>query len=122
MRLTKNVLLVTFALFWAVVSAHCKLESIPGLDFLKCDSAETPSSHCAGDSCDGVEDGQFFQVQKAPGASFVSVALPFNMLLPFEPANHLTNSPIPKVLPELPVSWQFISRTALPVRAPSFVS
>ena len=105
------------------MSAHCELESIPGLGFIKCDATETPASHCESDNCNAVEGGQFFQIQKSLSASFEFVGLPFEVLVPLKQAgDQPTILPIPKNLPELPVSWQFISRTSLPVRAPSLVS
>jgi hypothetical protein len=122
-RLAKNVFLLTFALFWAGVSAHCQWEKMPGMDFLQCASTETAASHCEGDMCDGVEDGQFSQIQQSPVASFDFVLVEINFLTIFDTSSEqLTCIPFDKALPVLPVCWQFVHRTALPVRAPSFVS
>jgi hypothetical protein len=110
---------------WLPAALHCKLENVRGLEFLRCASDTPTSSDCEGDSCQVVESGSY----KIPENNQI-VALP----LFFEVVSHtsalVSDSLIQDIClrppltppPELPKSWQFISRTALPVRAPSFAS
>lgn len=126
--------LKTIAMFgllglWLGATNHCKLEEIPGLNFLICCDHEGAAPHqdndCDTDGCAQVEEGLYkTEDSKVAGLSPVLVlaiclrlgseeqAWPQSVL-----ADFLTVAP-----PELPVTWQFSFRTALPPRAPSLVS
>jgi hypothetical protein len=128
-RLFKTVLSVLLALAWVPLMAHCQLESITGLELLRCQSAgETSapgSSHCDDESCCTWESGQYHSPQNQPlisspvhaVASPLALSVPDHSL-PADPGvSVLTAAP-----PEIPNAWQFSLRAALPVRAPSFAS
>lgn len=129
MRLVKTVLIVLLALVWAAASNHCKLEQIPGLEFLSCCVHEDTGPHedddCATDGCATFEN-QLYKTETAR----VSVAAPVLLftaflsplwveLSPPVPVNHVPPDAAPTVLPRV---WQFSYRTALPPRAPSLLS
>lgn len=125
-RCFRNIIFALAAFLWLPASAHCQLETIPGLAFLRC-SADTQSSH---DPC---KDGGCCAVEKSPyqNAS-LRVTLPMLDLLPMlcAPLLKVTNTLPAEVSvgiltaapPELLATWHFVSRTALPARAPSFAS
>jgi len=123
-----NIVLVVAALLWLPASAHCQLEFIPGLQFLACASdgsaSENESSHCDEANCCSIERSQYrteiFQV------ALITLAPSFSNLLL---ADALKSLPVPvaggiltAAPPELLQPRHFISRAALPVRAPSLVS
>jgi hypothetical protein len=113
---------------WVLVASHCLLETLPGFDFLRC-SAEAQTcpdeNHGCDESCCGVESAGF-QAQRyqdfVPTCDFViipsDIAVDFERSLPPEVRiGILTAAP-----PEFCKTWQFLCRTALPVRAPSLTS
>lgn len=114
-------------LAWLPVVAHCQMESLPGLAFLECASHEAPSGDdCNEHGCCAVESSSY-QVSRHEENS-VSLAL---VLFEIEPVVMTVEVVLPAAInlgvltaapPELARSWQFVSRTALPVRAPSFAS
>jgi len=123
-----NIVLVVAALLWLPASAHCQLEFIPGLQFLACASdgsvSENESSHCDDANCCSIERSQYrteiFQI------ALITLAPSFSNLLL---ADALKSLPVPiaggvltAAPPELLQPRHFISRAALPVRAPSLVS
>ena len=129
MRLIKKILYVLAAFAWLLMTSHCKLEVLPGLEFLACVSEsdchgnESPDGDNAG--CCAVEKSDYKTEQfrvTSPSPNFLLVAttplLDVANTLPAEVSiGVLTAAP-----PELPASWRFSFRTALPARAPSFVS
>jgi len=124
MRFVKSIRVIAaclLALVWAPLTSHCQLESIPGLEFLHCASEATDSS-CCDDSCTSVESGAYkvpdYQNPVPPVER--SIVLHFSISTPAEEGQlpvHPADAPL-----ELLPTWQFSLRTALPVRAPSFVS
>ena len=104
---------------------HCKLETIPGLEFLRCASDTPSSSDCNGDECRAVEFG-WYKVED--NQAFISAALTpvivFQVILPVEhtPVEEAAVLRLTAALPEFPKTWQFSRRTALPPRAPSIAS
>jgi len=126
-RRFKNIVFTLAALIWLPVSAHCQLESVPGLEFLRC-SVETADTHTPAKDCTGccaVEKSQY-------RTEHVRLTVPTPDLLPLSftptlpalaslPAESsvgiLTAAP-----PELPPSRHFLFRTALSPRAPSLAS
>jgi hypothetical protein len=123
-RLHKLVALV-FLVLWAPITGHCYLEKIPGLEFLHCASDTADNSNCAEDGCQIVESG-FYKISDNTAV----VPVPVYCLIPFTAPISLVQDSPPESCgvtqfrfpPDLPQSWQFISRTALPIRAPSLVS
>jgi len=115
---------------WPLVASHCKLEQLPGFQFLACVEGEVDAgtthqeSGCETDSCASLESG-FYKTE----SGWLAVPPPPALLPPF-----LTTVSLEAVHPEsdkilfetapeeLVVGWQFSLRTALPVRAPSLPS
>lgn len=128
MRLAKTALIVLLGFAWLPLTAHCKIETIPGFEWLACqpagDTQSTPSSHCDPGCC-SVESSSF----RAPANQAVHADLSFVLLFVNLLAEFTVERPIEFVVgpssdppPELLTTWQFVSRTALPARAPSIVS
>ncbi|MSU63955.1 MAG: hypothetical protein EXS31_16445 [Pedosphaera sp.] len=128
MQFVKTVLIVTLTFLWAAASNHCKLEHIPGFEFLVC--ADHASDGQPSDN--GCEtDGCSFETQlyKSEGSQ-ASVLAPLRLLQSFlvrEGAAILDRQTatltLPAVAPtDLPDNWQFSHRAALPPRAPSLFS
>ena len=126
-KLTKLVALTVLAL-WRLAAMHCKLEALPGLDFLKSccfvDSASATGDDCENDGCGPVEDGGYRaeeETASAPQPHLILAVLSSVIEPPLaeRQARGLVASHSP---PELPRGWQFSYRTALPPRAPSLVA
>ncbi|HEU5122548.1 MAG TPA: hypothetical protein VFW05_00635 [Verrucomicrobiae bacterium] len=128
MRRFWNIVLVAVALLWLPAAAHCQLETIPGLQFLACASDSSPSgneaSHCDDTNCCSVERSQYRS--EVFDIALITLAPSFSNLLL---ADALKSLPVPiaggvltAAPPELLQPRHFISRAALPVRAPSLVS
>ena len=125
----RNIVFTLAAFLWLPASAHCQLESLPGLELFQCAMDEqpgcNPSQDCGDCGCFAVEKSQYNTTQlrlTIPAPVLQPVC--FTSLLPWAdtwPAQVspgiLTASP-----PQLCQTWQFASRTALPVRAPSLAS
>jgi len=120
------------AVAWLGMSMHCRLESVPGFEFLACLTeskchGEQSSQNSAPDDagCCAVEKSEYKlnQTRLTPPAPDFALLCSTPLLdlantLPDEVSiGILTAAP-----PSLTTSWQFSSRTALPVRAPSLVS
>jgi hypothetical protein len=125
LRTLLTLLLVTF---WPLVTTHCDLEQLPGLEFLAC-ADEADASHaesdCETDPCASVESG-FYKTEDArqvvPTPQLIpSAFLTAIMLEAARPAISLSTT-FDFAPPELPKVWQFSFRTALAPRAPSFLS
>ena len=129
MRSLRNILFVLAAFAWLGMSMHCRLEAVPGFDFLacvtesSCHGEQTSQPDAAG--CCLVEKSEYKTEQfrvTLPSAHLLAIStvpLPdlANTLPPEVSVGILTAAP-----PWLTTSWQFSSRTALPVRAPSLAS
>ncbi|MBI2950074.1 MAG: hypothetical protein HYY23_20770 [Verrucomicrobia bacterium] len=111
--------------FWAPVSMHCKLELVPGLEFLQCETEAPAPSDCDEDGCQVIESARYKVEENQPIVSpFVFVMTASLTVPPIEdsarrPERCATWTTAP---PELPNTWQFVSRAALLPRAPSFAS
>jgi hypothetical protein len=126
-RPIKAVAVIVLAL-WGLAAMHCKLEALPGLDFLRsccfAESAPSVPEDCESDGCGAVEDGDYRAEERtdfAPQPLFI-LGLPSSGIE--APMSDLdvccfvaSESP-----PELPKAWQFSHRTALAPRAPSLAS
>jgi hypothetical protein len=123
----RNSLFALVAFLWLPASAHCQLESITGLEFLRCavegSNAHSPAKNCC-DAC-VVEKSQYraehFTLDAPTPDSLFIFSKPLVMALTSLPAEVsvgiLTAAP-----PLFLQTWQFASRTALPARAPSIAS
>ena len=123
------MLIVLLALSWAPITAHCGLERLEALAFLTCcthdDAAPHEDDDCETDGCAVVEAGLYkiendFVPSINPSPS--NPAFLHARVLPHPSRN------LPKVLEAcripllISASWQFLSRAALPIRAPSLAS
>jgi len=128
MNLWKRVLAGALVVLWVPLTMHCRLESLPGMEFLVCcpqeDSVPHQDSDCDDDACAVVESASY-KTENNRVAIPTPVLVPALFLTPLLSlevvfaANLLVFEASP---PELPATWQFSFRTALPPRAPSFVS
>lgn len=121
---------LTLAALWLPVSVHCQLEQLPGLEFLSCcDHEDTTAPHqdddCEGDACAVVESGLYKIEERQtslPAPDLTPVM--FQLLpLPAPISCNLARSGVGGTAPpEFSRIWQFVSRAALPPRAPSLAS
>ena len=121
---TMRVVGMLVALLWAPITSHCLLETIPGLEFLHCESeADTPESQdCAEDVCQVVESGDYRVQDNSDLLEFLALAVTFPTAGP-QPIIHLLNFPSTRSLVfDCSSRWQFLCRTALLPRAPCFAS
>lgn len=120
------------ALTWVLLTSHCMIEAMDGFEFLRCatdihapSDSESGGDPCKDTGCCSIESAKYHAPRPhglAPVVALVIVpADSFGVVeksLPKEVSlGILTAAP-----PELPTSWQFLFRTALPVRAPSLAS
>jgi len=128
-NILKRTIALTFVALWLPVSMHCLLETIPGFNLLDwcCDTGASQSANggCAQDTCGEIEAG-LYRVEDNPTltpslAIILAMASPVQALQPPRPTA-TTLLPTGSSPPDLPQTWQFSHRAALPVRAPSFVS
>lgn len=132
LRSVRQFLVLLLALLWVPLTAHCRIASLPGLEFLRC--AEEPGQHHDNGKASDEDCGCCIQehgkygcsrwedpVTRQSGdlvASFVGPA-PGAPLPP--PAGDGVLTAAPPSPPGEP-SWAFTRRLALPVRAPSSAS
>ena len=122
-----TVVLAVLAL-WLAAANHCRLESLPGFQFLACaEQGEAPhqDSDCDTDACALVESGLYkaennrITVDAPAGLVLLFLPPPLEQTSNLEAINHLRFNSVP---PELQRVWQFSWRTASPPRAPSLRS
>lgn len=131
-----NALKKTFVLgilaFWALMTNHCRLELISGLEFLACSPQSEPTPHQPSDcgdennTCATVESGLYkaedsqIVAAKAPVMAVAfACAILFDITALESPTRPIAPESSP---PELVRAWQFSFRAALPPRAPSLLS
>ncbi|MEJ0091823.1 MAG: hypothetical protein WDM80_19000 [Limisphaerales bacterium] len=126
-QLFKKILILLLVAVWSLAANHCKLEQLPGFQFLKCGEFAAASEHsggdCTSDGCTVVESG-FYKTEKTQPATTVSLllqipAVQISVAARASAGNIFVSHP---AQPELPQCWQFAFRTASPPRAPSFAS
>lgn len=129
MRMATRAWLGSMALLWIVLSSHCVLEFMPGMDFLTCsaDKEEAASdSHGCDKTCCAVEFGDY----QAKRDTELMTPICFIGIVTIHDACSLEQAILPVLgwgsataaPPEIPKTWQFASRAALPIRAPSIAS
>jgi hypothetical protein len=112
---------IVLAVLWAPLTSHCTWENFPGLQFMQCATDTTENSDCEDDACATLEKA-WYKVAETDTA----VPLPFLHVLfhlssiDFTPSEQMAS--LTSVPGDIPTGWQFTFRTALPSRAPSFVS
>lgn len=132
MRFLKKTFLLGIIAFWALMTNHCGLEQLSGLEFLACSPQSEATPHqpkdCGddNDACATVESVLYKSEQgqiAAAKAPVIAVAFALAILSDLaaieSSADQLSPDPTP---PELARVWQFSFRTALPPRAPSLIS
>lgn len=122
-KLGKVVVLAVLAL-WGLATMHCKLEALPGLDFLKCccPGEPPPSGHtdCESDGCGAVEEGGYRAEEQTASAPLPPLLLADRSAVMAALLAELRNpDPVPSPPPEIPRAWQFALRAARSPRAPS---
>ena len=128
----RAILVSAIATLWVAAGFHCRLEVLPGFEFLSCcqhsDREKSPAHHereCTDDGCAAVESGFYKpeKLQDAPVVPLLAFVTPLSPLPELDLANAFDHSvSISSPPPELPKVWRFSQRAALPPRAPSFVS
>lgn len=128
-RLLNIAMIGMMAFLWLAQAAHCQAGTIPGLEILACSSntnSENEPHSCCGGTCKTLESRQSKTEEKKRLAAPQPESLPWltktlAALLLSEPEidSRISLADVP---PELPKCWHFLSRTALPVRAPSLAS
>lgn len=129
----RAALAILLATLWLPVSSHCLvLEVSSGLESLSCcthtaaqEAAPHPEDDCATDTCSVVEDAKYKHTLQRVTVPALDLHLLFELPPLREPALPLCASrphQLDDSLARLPMAWQFSARTALPPRAPSFVS
>jgi hypothetical protein len=129
MRFAKTVMSLSLALVWAMLSSHCVLEALPGMDFFACadkiEHSSAEESHGCDEECCPVEFADY-QVQRQPElVPLCDVpAVPSSMACAVDPGSftEVRVSPVTASPLELSHRWQFHLRLALPARAPSLSS
>jgi hypothetical protein len=131
-RVWRAILLSAITTVWVVAGLHCGLEVLPGFEFLSCcqhaEGEKSPAHHeneCNDDGCAAVERGCYKpeKLQDAPVIPLLALVAWMSPLPAHEQGGAFDHwVSISSLPPELPKAWQFFQRTALPPRAPSFVS
>jgi hypothetical protein len=125
----KRTIALTLLALWLPVSMHCSLETLPGFNLLDCccdtGASQSAKDDCAQSPCGEIEAG-LYKIEDNPTDTpnlAIVLAMASRIGAPQlpepTPTTFLAADSSP---PELAKTWQFSRRTALPVRAPSFVS
>jgi hypothetical protein len=126
LRILLTLLLVAL---WPLVTSHCSLEQMSGLEFLACADETATAPHqendCETDSCASVESG-FYKTEAGhhvvpPAPLTPSPLLTAISLEATQPAA-ISSIAFDSAPPELLKVWQFSHRTAAPPRAPALAS
>jgi hypothetical protein len=128
-RRFRNIFFALIACLWLPTFAHCQIEALTGLELLQCNTTclatGNPGHDSGKDICCPVEKSQYKSDQPSvslpPPALFSVLMIAQQRMEQFLPAKNLVVAST-TTLPQLPKAWHFLSRMALPVRAPSFVS
>ena len=125
MRRLHIVLASTLVLLWVPITAHCNLETLPGLGFLNCCVHDEPKGchgeeDCEADACAVVESGAYKVEDDSPIVPVPSLIAAFLLDECF------IASELPEIAevsaldpPETLHTWRFTHRAALPPRASS---
>jgi len=113
---------------WALATNHCRLETVPGFDFLSCLSAENDSHHessdCETDGCATIESGLY----KSENTLVPTIQPPRTSEVPDlnQRCPAWTGRPLQLAFSSLPVSpplslARFLLKCAISPRAPSMI-
>ena len=132
-RTLRTWLVVLLALAWVPLTSHCRIEALIDVGFLQCE-ADAPANHAGqehGKPCGDEDNCCAVEFAKYPSSrqqdflpAFLPVFLPSENSASIHPPLPAGGSPgiLTPPPPDLPVSWQFSLRAALPPRAPSIAS
>ena len=128
-KIMKAAVLTVLAL-WGLAAMHCKLEALPGLDFLRTcclvesDCSPASTKDCDSDGCRVVEEGRYRAEEQTVSAPDPLLVLALMSSVFEAPLLELPPCALPAAEPLLDLSrvWQFLNRTALLPRAPSFLA
>lgn len=125
-------MMLLFAGLWLAAATHCSWEQYTNLSVFICQPTHSPnpaspSSHCDDEFCGAVEGGDYLPAQERTSelpqaAANPSLLVSLVQRFPDEPSSEQRYSAIPVSPPQLLNTWHFVSRAALPVRAPSVAS
>ena len=126
MRNLTKVIALAVLVPWVLAAMHCKLEVMPGFEFLAscCQTESMPAeADCAEDGCGPVESGAY-RVEDQSGIVPEPLSVCRIHCLEAAPVTDMrswlfTRTEAP---PEFPKAWHFRCRTVMPVRAPSIVT
>jgi hypothetical protein len=125
----RTVLLAFLALAWLPLTSHCKLAALFDSDFLRCHptahASKDGNEPCHEEACCQLESPKYHLPRQQEIIPVIG-----NWVLSADElvVSQSTSPPDPKrglltaAPPDLPSSWQFTLRTALPVRAPASAS
>jgi len=111
---------IMLTVLWLPITAHCCLEKVPGLQFLKC-ATDTPDNGPCQDECSQLETATY-KISDTHTHVLPPAFTVFFQILVQELRADEQRKPVIKTSPEIPTGWQFSLRTALLPRAPSFTS
>ena len=132
-RRVRSMMVVVLALLWGPLMAHCDWSSLPGLEIFRCEASAADSHESAGGGpesdgrcCDerfcAVESNAYLPANPHPEFVLPPVEIdrvPAWQAVPRVSPEARDVDPPASGPPELPRSWHFLARAALPVRAPS---
>jgi hypothetical protein len=128
-RRFQNIVFALAAFLWLPVSAHCQLEVITGFEFLDCpsegDCHENQSSDRSDAGCCPVEKSEYKSnrsslTQLSPHC--VGIYSPIELAAADTLHTEVGVGILTAAPPEFSKVWHFVSRRALPARAPSIAS
>jgi hypothetical protein len=128
-RLVRKWLAIATALLYLPASGYCLLEKTGLITPVDCCAEGTPHEQqeqapCGGYGCCPIEYAVYSSFDSGaadlavPPADIVFLAV----VLPPERPVEVSLAQLERLPPDIPKSWQFSFRTALPPRAPSFLS
>jgi hypothetical protein len=121
---------LVMALVWVPLTAHCRLASVPGLEFLRCadheHSGHSDNKSCEDCGCCVQESGKYqssrWEDRVADVRPEFVTPIDVEVLAVGLPSEESEGVLVAAPPPPLSTSWAFALRLALPVRAPSAAS
>jgi hypothetical protein len=122
-----SVVAVVLLALWLPATRCCTLEGAGVSGFADCCIDEgtdsQPEQPCDGDTCCQLEKGIYKLEQVSIGISAPEISVPGDLVNALMADHDVSIASAPSSSPpDLPVSWQFSYRAALPARAPSIAS
>lgn len=121
MQSLKIVLTLLIAALWPLLTMHCTLESLPGLDFLACALDVRGAQDCNSDGCETVEQAAYkvpHQDRLLSAPALLSPSFSHCQTIP-DLSSTMPAVPVSQAPPELLFTWHLDPGTAPPPRAPA---